>query len=355
MSPSKRALFKKLLLIPVGVVLALVLAEVAIQLVGDPRDAALEEFLRSQLPHYGLARRGMLIEDPDPRIRFRLRPGFETRIGDDHYRVNELGLRGGPEPIQKPVGTRRILVLGDSYAFGFGVNEREAVGVQLQANLRKDHSDVTVLNMAVPGYQTGQQLALLERDGLRLQPDLVVLIYYANDNVPATFLYDPRLRTCYVDELPLPLGIKQFMARFALYAMVTKAYTNHLNKAGVLDSRNKDHLGVTTSRLTQIAHLCRQRNVKLLVAAIPGLTPDLLKEDHIDTELHRKILAHLQDETIPTADFRPELIRRLRSRDVRDLFLTDGDRIDYHLTGEGYSILASQIAALIRELHLLGD
>ncbi len=348
-----RSLLKKLLLIPLGIVIALVFAEVVIQLIGDPRDAAHEEFLRSMLPHYRLAHLGLLAEDPDPRIRFTLRPGFDARIGDDRYRVNQLGLRGGPVPLQKPAGTRRILIVGDSYAFGFGVDEPDTLAARLQDDLRKDHGDVTVLNMGVPGYQTGQELGRLERDGFRLQPDLVILVYYANDNVAASFHYDHRRKFCYVDELPLPRGVTRFMARFALYAMVTKAYTAHLDKTGVLDARNPDHMGVTGSRLAKIADLCRKRDVKLLLVAIPALVNsiDLLKEDHIDTRLHRQILARAQSEGIPTVDFRAELIRR--GKPIEQLCLTDGERTDTHLTGEGYTILARQIAARIREVALL--
>ncbi|MHC4512700.1 MAG: SGNH/GDSL hydrolase family protein [Planctomycetota bacterium] len=352
---GRGSLLKKLLLVPVGIVLALVFAEVVIQIVGDPREAANAEFLRTTLPHYRLANLGLIATDPDPRIRFTLSPGFETRIGDDLYRVNDLGLRGGPVPLRKPAGTRRILVLGDSYAFGFGVDEREAVGAQLQEELREDFPDVAVLNMAVPGYQTGQELARLERDGLRLQPDLVILVYYANDNVPASFHYDPRLRICYVDELPLPCSVKRSMIRFALYAMATKAYTHHLDRAGVLDSRNPDHMGVTKSRLSSIAGLCRRQGAKLLLVAIPGLTNsrDLLREDHIDTVLHQQILAHAASAQIATVDFRAVLIGR--GKPIENLFLTDGERTDNHLTGEGHGILASQIAARIRELRLLDD
>ncbi|MEE9126576.1 MAG: GDSL-type esterase/lipase family protein [Planctomycetota bacterium] len=349
----KSSLLKKLLLIPVGIVIALVFAEVVIQLIGDPRDADHEKFLKSTLPHYRLAHLGLLAEDPDPRIRFTLRPGFDARIGDDHYRVNQLGLRGGPVPLEKPAGTRRILIVGDSYAFGFGVDEPDTLAARLQDDLRKDHGDVTVLNMGVPGYQTGQELGRLERDGFRLQPDLVILVYYANDNVAASFHYDPERKICYVDELPLPLGFKRFMIRFALYAMATKAYTAHLERSGVLEARNPDHMGVTRSRLAKIADLCRKQNVKLLLVAIPALasSTDLVNEDHIDTRLHRQILAHAQSEGIPAVDFRAELIRV--GKPIEELILTDGERVDMHLTGEGYTMLARQIAARIREVALL--
>ena len=145
-------------MIPFGILVALVFIEVVIQLIGDPRIADNEEFLDNQLPHYRLGTLGLLMEDPLPEIRFTLTPGFETVVGQDRYRVNHLGLRGYPVPLVKPAGTKRILVVGDSYAFGLGVDEPDTISAQLQDELRKDHPEVDGVGSArtdLPGSHGG--------------------------------------------------------------------------------------------------------------------------------------------------------------------------------------------------------
>lgn len=91
--------------------------------------------------------------------RFR-RDGFDTIV-----RSNRLGFRG-PEVAQKPPGVFRYAVLGDSYAFGWGVEEEEAYLAQLETLLASSASDrgrYEVVSGALPGFGTYQRMAALER------------------------------------------------------------------------------------------------------------------------------------------------------------------------------------------------
>jgi hypothetical protein len=79
---------------------------------------------------------------------------------------------------RKPEGTRaRVLFLGDSFTYGYGVEEPETF-VRRWAGL---HTDFEVINTGVPGYGQGQQLAVLDRLGPALKPDVVVLVWFCND------------------------------------------------------------------------------------------------------------------------------------------------------------------------------
>jgi len=83
-------------------------------------------------------------------------------------------------------------MLGDSIAFGTGVADEQTFSYRL-AGL---DPGLEVVNLAVPGYGTDQELLQLEREGARLAPEVVVLHFcVANDFVDNTlphFLYDPR-------------------------------------------------------------------------------------------------------------------------------------------------------------------
>jgi len=107
------------------------------------------------------------------------RPEFRVRV-----RTNAAGFRGGPLPGAKPAGVYRIVVLGDSFTFGFGVRERQAWPARLAALLNArtgGASRVEVVNLGVPGTGPRDYLWHLAHTGLALQPDLVVIGFFAND------------------------------------------------------------------------------------------------------------------------------------------------------------------------------
>jgi hypothetical protein len=118
-----------------------------------------------------------------------LRPGFLGEWGGKRTTVNARGSRGEAHPYEKTPGRARVVMLGDSLAFGFQVADDETFSARIEAAGRFD-----VVNLAVPGYGTDQALIRLEEEGLRYHPDVVVLNFCIEndlvDNVSSTFFYD---------------------------------------------------------------------------------------------------------------------------------------------------------------------
>jgi lysophospholipase L1-like esterase len=119
----------------------------------------------------------------DPRLGFELRPGGVARA-EVEYRINAQGLRGPEVTVAKPADTRRVVVLGDSIAFGYWVAEADAFPRQLEAMLNEARGTgprVEVLNFAVPGYNLDQEIEALRAKALAFSPDLVVVAFCLND------------------------------------------------------------------------------------------------------------------------------------------------------------------------------
>ncbi len=118
----------------------------------------------------------------DPDLGWTMRPDASTRIGSGEgasdVRLNARGLRGGEHAYEPAPGVRRIVVLGDSFAWGWGVGDGEVFTDVLDDLLGPG---IEVVNLAVPGYSTDQQLWTLEREGLRYHPDVVLLAFCTND------------------------------------------------------------------------------------------------------------------------------------------------------------------------------
>ncbi|WP_027184687.1 SGNH/GDSL hydrolase family protein [Desulfovibrio inopinatus] len=87
------------------------------------------------------------------------------------YAINDKGLRDGPTEYAKPDGVFRIVTLGDSHTFGFGVSLAEHYTTLLEGYFQH----VEVVNLGVNGYGLDQMLLRLQSEGLRYKPDLVLL------------------------------------------------------------------------------------------------------------------------------------------------------------------------------------
>ena len=97
---------------------------------------------------------------------------FRTRV-----RTNALGFREPRLPGPKPPGTRRIVVLGDSFTHGYGVEEDEAYPRVLEGLL----PGVEVINLGVPATCPLDYAANFEEVGRAYEPDLVLVGLMAND------------------------------------------------------------------------------------------------------------------------------------------------------------------------------
>ena len=116
---------------------------------------------------------------------YRHKPNFDLDLGSFRLVTNSLGFRGPEVSVDKPPGTVRILVLGDSVAFGWGVDDEATFLRRFEQQLATQlGKPVEVINTGHPMYDSVQELALLRDEGLRLQPDLVILVYVTNDIEP---------------------------------------------------------------------------------------------------------------------------------------------------------------------------
>jgi hypothetical protein len=116
---------------------------------------------------------------PDAKLGVRLRPGASERISFSgnpvsQVRTNSAGYRGAEWPAP---GGDEILVVGDSQAFGLGVNEDQTFAAELQRRTGR-----TVLNAGVPTYGPDEYNALLAELLPKRRPKAVVwTVNLAND------------------------------------------------------------------------------------------------------------------------------------------------------------------------------
>jgi len=162
-----------------GTVMGIVLAEIAIRLTGIAPGVN---------PLSLTSANGMFVSSPNPLLKYVPKP----QSGD----ISSYGIRDRELELAKPPGVFRIVVIGDSVAYGY-CNDHESIAPehtfprQLEEILNRDRwagsRTVQVVNLGVSGYDTSQEAEFLREKGLALQPDLVLVAYCLNDAMDASY------------------------------------------------------------------------------------------------------------------------------------------------------------------------
>lgn len=112
-----------------------------------------------------------------------------------HTKLNSYDCRDHEWVSPKPPGVRRIAFLGDSFAYGWGVEEvADRFTNRLQARFAQQNAAAEIMNVAKPGWGTGDHEQRLPDILERFAPDEVVLTYVLNDIedlVPRSDDFDP--------------------------------------------------------------------------------------------------------------------------------------------------------------------
>jgi hypothetical protein len=122
----------------------------------------------------------------DPVIGMKLIPGKRGRsvkqgVYDVSVEVNSAGFRDREHAVEKPPGTYRIVLLGDSLVEAIQVPFEESVPALLESELQRRGVKAEVISLSVSGTGTAREYLTLREYGLRYQPDLVLLFFVGND------------------------------------------------------------------------------------------------------------------------------------------------------------------------------
>ncbi len=131
----------------------------------------------------------------DAQLLWSLRPNLNAQMAEGWtLRTNSLGLRDDEVVSPKPASMVRVLSLGESTAWGYGVNAEQTYAELLQGWLagprgpRRQGGGYDVVNAGVGAYSVWQSSEYLVERGLALEPDIVLIYHLANDYLPSGIL-----------------------------------------------------------------------------------------------------------------------------------------------------------------------
>ena len=288
-------------------------------------------------------------------------------------RINAFGLRGPELQQKKAPGEFRILFLGDSVTFGYGLEYDEIYVTRIGDLLshRIPGSNVVCLNAGVGGYTTWQELDYLRTEGFALDPDLVIVGYCFNDVTDVIYLNPGlisgrRLRFSFsntphwsgsVRAMRSILARRRWRATLASLSWVEDDPNTSLERdpRKANDVHREPLLPAVVAawervlgELDAIDELCRTKDTPWCIVAFPFQSqlgpgpPDILPQKHLQRWVERR--------QVPCLDLLPMFRRAVAEggRLPHDLFKDPA-----HPTVEGSRLAAEELARFLVDHKLV--
>ena len=354
MNINSRGILINLSLILISTFFALLLSEVTLRLMGfDPLYVSPE---RDRFWKY------------DSLLGWAHEPGqegiFETPQFRTVVRINANGLRDREHSYERQGDIERILVLGDSFAWGYGVEESERFSQLLEKSM-----DVEVINAGVSGYSTDQELLWYRNEGTKYETDLVVLVLAGNDvgdndrQLVNTIYYKPKFvleegqlvskgypvpKTSPQGRLIYSLSQRSALAYFlvqryfdllSLYAKI-KANSDHENSAGSGTSAKSEPFNLTIALIDEMRNIAELRNAKFMIVATDRWW------NSPSSETYKDFISALKNEGFLVLD-----VESLPGFDIEKMLIPD----DGHWNQSGHEFVAKKLKVLIETHQLLSQ
>lgn len=261
-------------------------------------------------------------------------PGGRARLMGADVVINARGLRDRDVDAVKAAGTKRILMLGDSITFGWGVAQNETLPARLEVEMKDlGQGPVEVINTGVGNYNTAMEVAAFVEHGLSYSPDIVVLNYFINDAEPTPIYRDVPWLARHSYAYAVLGGAWDGFKRRLAGEQDWRAYYAGLYSEAAPGWQNAEE------RIGELAAICRTRGIRLIISNIPELR-ELAPYPFADVAL--KLRAAAAANGIEYVDLLPAV----EAEKPESLWVTAPDP---HPNARAHALMARHLAAYLRE------
>lgn len=312
----------------------------------------------------------------DPVLGWRLQANWEGKHKNydfsARYVIDGRGFRADTSWSQRSPTRPLTAVVGDSFVFGFGVNDDQTFVHRLD---QAAPGGMAFANFAVPGFSTDQEALLLEREIIPLHPRRILLIVYLGNDLldnprssplqvksAKPYFEVPPVGGLVLRNTPVPLrdgpapapeGLTQAVLgpdpaawplrtrleqRFEVFRLVNQVLGAEEVPDSFFSSRFAPAVRLFDQILARIRHDCVEAGVELVIGTLAGRSY---------VELPGSLSAQYQEY------FRTEVVRTAQRQDLRVIDIAAGLRAradstsqpwyfpnDGHLTAAGHRVVA---------------
>lgn len=279
------------------------------------------------------------VRSANPEIGHRNRPNVNLQLMGVNVKTESHGLRDHVErTLEKPPGTYRILVLGDSITFGWGATYEKTFCYLLEKSLNANPPvpgrKFEVLNTGVGNSNTAMEVEYFKEEGIKFQPDLVLLAWFINDAEPTPVPTSNWLAYHSFAFVWLDSALDSIMRNTQTRATYREFYRGLYGDA-------QPGWQKCQRAFASLASICEEKKIPCRVFLIPEL--HTIGPGYEFKDVHDKIRALAASVKLPTLD-------------LIDAFPNEGDPMqfwvcpsDAHPNDRGNELMAARLDRAIRE------
>jgi lysophospholipase L1-like esterase len=257
-----------------------------------------------------IARMNYALYAYDPDLIRRMPPHLDTEHpkSGTPMRTNSRGFRGPEFQDAKAAGVFRILFMGDSCVYGFGLEERDSIPRRVEALMRDAAGgrEVESINLAVPGYTSFQGMRQARLLLPRLQPDAVVIGFGFNDSTVRNHT-EAEVQASLASGSSAVEGLSDLLSFSPLFELIRNKVRKSSAKSNIgLDSLVIDKKKGPASRVPLAAF---EQNIRSILDAVTqsGGRPVLMDINLANHYTHDVLNRIAREEGIDFIDARGEL------------------------------------------------
>ena len=237
------------------------------------------------------------------------------------YTTNNRGFRNTKDfEYAKPANTLRVLSLGDSHTQGYEVRQNFTFSAVLERFLNHNSRKAEVINSGVSGFSTAEELVFLENEGIKYNPDVVILGFFANDfednlkaglfgldshnhitkekyeHIPGVFIQNV------IYSIP---GVQWLSENSYFYSLLFNNVWNYFKAKFTREAQSEFAVATSTTvsgypvalagaLIEHMHQFCKERGIRFIVVDIPVLSEHYSFKSSVPQEL----LQNLQSEQI---------------------------------------------------------
>jgi lysophospholipase L1-like esterase len=235
---------------------------------------------------------------PNPAMGHEHVPNRQAFLMGAQVAISPQGLRDRDYPMDRDATAYRVLVLGDSTTFGWGVAQEKTYPKVLEQMLNDrppagKWRHFEVINTGIGNYNTSQEVAYFHDRGYRFQPDMVLLGFFIND----------------AEETPRPAGnwVSRESCFYTFLTSVGDVFLRRMNwRPGYRDyysalyEEGQPGWVECQRALKDLADTCRGQRIALHVLIIPELHH--LGSAYEFRDVHDKVKRILAAQGVPVID-----------------------------------------------------
>lgn len=259
--------------------------------------------------------------EPDSELFWVLKPNLNVEFQEAKVKTNSLGLRAD-EIKEKKESSIRIITMGASPTFGWGVEIDQSYPRQIERKVNKELADkekkVEVINAGIIGYSSYQGMKLLKEKIVQLSPDIITVSYVVNDvDKYRFFRNNGKSDKDVIAKNTVVVFLERILykSRFCklLRGVIIRRLRNSLKGVSLYRDSRRVSKKEYEDNLNEIINFANENNIKVILLKMPVILPEKyenksfyydgnLRYENMIVELEDLVVARQWDDAIAKAN-----------------------------------------------------